>query len=770
MKTLLRITILIMGFSGIVAQMLLLRELLIVFSGNELSIGIILANWLILEAFGCFFLGKKAETVKNKIATFAGITILLSLSLPIAVYLTRILKVIMGISIGESIGFTTMLYSSFLILLPTSILHGALFPFCCKLYSDLFARDATSIGKVYVYETLGTIIGGILWTYLFISYLHAFQIAIALSILNFILLIALLAYYWKPDIFQRTVTYISVLLLIFSVSLFLTGGVDKLQQLSIKAQWKGHNIIHYQNSIYGNICVVKSEGQYIFFSDGIPNIIVPIPDIWFVEKFVNLPLLAHPDPKRLLILSGGAGGVIDEILKHPSVELIEYAELDPLFLELIRKYTTPLTESELTNEKVRVRQIDGRLFLKTTPDKYDLILVGLSNPSDIQTNRFFTKEFFFLAEKRLNKEGIIVIGLPSSLSYINDELKNLNGSIYHTLKDVFTYVRVFPGDGMNLFLASNSEEITLFDSKRLINRINEREIKVEVPIARHIEEQLHPGWQDWFSMFIEGSSNKINHDFKPLGVFYSISHWNALHAPYLKDFFRYFEKMNLTLFFVLFIFFVVLSQLLKTFKKRFFGSGIPFTIMTTGIAGMIFDLGLIFTFQSIYGYVFFWIGLLVTSFMVGLAIGGMLMTSLLTRITKHRRLFIKVDLMIICFSLLLPSIFFVLNPYLDSPGSFFLLKILFLTLSLISGFLIGAQFPLANKLYLEYNKNISKTAGTLYAADLIGGWIGGVFGGVILLPVMGLFGSFIIIVLLKLWSFIIFNQSYTTLLPKVRGG
>jgi spermidine synthase len=70
MKNCLGIAILTMGFSGLVAQMLLLRELLVVFSGNEFSIGIILANWLILEAFGSFFLGKRAEKTKNKIETF----------------------------------------------------------------------------------------------------------------------------------------------------------------------------------------------------------------------------------------------------------------------------------------------------------------------------------------------------------------------------------------------------------------------------------------------------------------------------------------------------------------------------------------------------------------------------------------------------------------------------------------------------------------------------------------------------------------------------
>jgi spermidine synthase len=124
--------------------------------------------------------------------------------------------------------------------------------------------------------------------------------------------------------------------------------------------------------------VIENEGQYIFFQDGIPNIITPIPDIPYVEEFVHLPLLAHPEPKKLLILSGGAGGVINEALKHPSIETIEYAELDPLIIDLIRKFPTPLTESELNDRRVKIKQMDGRLLLKTTHNKYDLILIGIN--------------------------------------------------------------------------------------------------------------------------------------------------------------------------------------------------------------------------------------------------------------------------------------------------------------------------------------------------------------------------------------------------------
>ena len=84
-------SLLVMGFSGIVAQILCLREFLVIFSGNELSIGIILANWLILEAFGAFFLGKRAERIKQKLEAFVSIQLIFSISLPCMYSSTRIL-------------------------------------------------------------------------------------------------------------------------------------------------------------------------------------------------------------------------------------------------------------------------------------------------------------------------------------------------------------------------------------------------------------------------------------------------------------------------------------------------------------------------------------------------------------------------------------------------------------------------------------------------------------------------------------------------------
>jgi len=755
MKQRVQIAIIVMGFSGLIAEILLLRELLIVFSGNELSIGIILANWLILEALGCFYPGQMIEKSKHKLEAFTVITILFSFSLLVSVFLTRILKSILGISLGESIGFIQMFYSSALILLPVSILHGALFTYSCRIFSMHSAQDASSTGRVYVYETVGTIIGGIVCTFILVPYLNSVQAVIGLALLNFIICFSLLVANRNTGLYQKTIAAILSALIFFSGYILLTSQADNLHQNSIRAQWKSHNVVHYQNSQYGNICVVENQGQYLFFQDGLPTIITPIPDIISVEEFVHLPLLAHPAPKKILILSGGAGGVINEALKHPSISTIAYAELDPLLLHLIRKFPTPLTESELKDERIRIKHIDGRLMLKTTPSEYDLVFIGITEPSNLQANRYFTKEFFSLVKEKLNEDGILVLGAPGSMSFINDELRNLNSTVFYTLKTVFTNVKVIPGDGRNLFLSSDSQDVSTINLMLIIERLTERNITANVMVPWHIEKKLHDGWDDWFLNFIEGGSREINYDFKPLGMFYSLTYWNSLYSPSFGLIFKELERVNLKYIILMLIVLLIVHFLFRSLSKAARRTGVPFSIITTGFAGMIFSLIIIFSFQSIYGYVFSWIGLLIASFMSGAAAGAMIITVLLVKIKNGLRFYKKIEIALICFSVVLPFIFFAVNTYLVSQSAFFLFRILFLIVSFISGLLIGSQFPLANKLYLRKSTGLSRTAGLLYSSDLIGGWLGGIVGAVVLLPVLGLGGTCITVALLKVVSFII---------------
>jgi spermidine synthase len=152
--------------------------------------------------------------------------------------------------------------------------------------------------------------------------------------------------------------------------------------------------------------------------------------------------------------------------------------------------------------------------------------------------------------------------------------------------------------------------------------------------------------------------------------------------------------------------------------------------------------------------------------MAGAACGAFLLTIAMDRIKDCFKAFARIELAIICFSIGCLLIVIIPNANLGGPDAFFLFRPLFLALSFISGFLIGSQFPLANKLYLKDDTSLTKTAGALYSADLLGGWFGGVLGAVVLLPVLGLVGTCITVGLLKLTSFIVIN---TQPRPYLRG-
>ncbi|MFA5145066.1 MAG: spermine synthase [Candidatus Omnitrophota bacterium] len=731
------LTVLVIGLSGIVVQVLLLRELLVSFYGNELTLGIILANWILAEASGVFISGKFIERVKNKANVFIILQVLFSILLPVSIYLSRTFKSLIGIPFGEGVGLYTIFYASFLIILPVGFCHGALFSSLCKICSIKIKDLAGAIGKVYAWETIGTICGGIILTYLFIPYLNSFQIVFILSVIN----LAACLFFFKDT--AKVLKYI-VLVLIFTASIFsLQGGIKYLNKLSINKQWKQQEILDYRNSNYGNIVVTKREGQYTFFYNGIPVITTPYPDKQFVQEFGNLPLLFSKSPKEVLVISAGAGGLINEILKHP-VKKIDYAELDPLLIEMLRQYPSELTQKELTDPRVNIMNLDGRFFVKNTPNKYDVILIGLSKPSDLSANRLFTREFFFLAKERLNPDGIVALTLPGSLTYLSRELKDINACVLNGLKDSYAYVRVIPGD-YNMFLASNSRDILEITPDIITRKIERKNIRTDILVPAYINFRLNKAWSDWFQRSLTGATEKVNQDLRPFAVFQMLILWNKQFSPGLAYIFGMLGNLN-TGFLAVLILGITLILFCIFCRKRSTSPAIVYSIATTGLFGMLANLVLIFSFQVFYGYLYYMIGILISIFMAGIALGSIFMTTALKRIKDGLRLFIELEAGIIVFSCIMAV---TLTRFMWSARH---IPLIFATLLFISGLFLGLEFPLASRIYPGRKEEAGNTVGVLYSADLIGGWVAGVLGSIILLPVLGLFNTCLVIIMFKLSS------------------
>ncbi|MCX7661407.1 MAG: hypothetical protein N2Z79_01825, partial [Candidatus Omnitrophica bacterium] len=366
----------------------------------------------------------------------------IALYLPLSIFFIRNIKALLGVTAGEGLGILPIFLSSFFIVSPLSIFDGAEFPFGCRLLQQKNIWRATS--KVYILEAAGFILAGPVFTFLILKGFNSFLIAFYLGVLN------LLSAFLLLKIKKVIPVYILLAILFLGLLILHPFLADKLHFLSLRKQWNNQNVLAYQNSLYANLVAIKTQEQITFYSDGIPIITTPHPDTTFIEDISHFSLLNHPEPKRVLILSGGAGGIIREVLKHP-VEKVIYTELDPKIIDLVLRFPTELTEKELKNPRLEIKYIDGRRFLKTALDKFDVIILNLSLPTTLQLNRFYTREFFQQIKLHLTEKGIFIFSLPGSLSYLSKEIINLNSIILETLKDIF-YVRVIPGDH-NLYLA-----------------------------------------------------------------------------------------------------------------------------------------------------------------------------------------------------------------------------------------------------------------------------------------------------------------------------
>jgi len=536
-------TVIVIGLSGIIAQVLILRELLVTFFGNELTLGIILANWLILEALGVFVIGKFIERIKNKIVLFIALELIFAVTMPVSVYLSRTFKSILSIPFGEGIGMSAVFSGSFLIILTLGFCHGGLFSAGCKIYSASERKSASVIGNVYTLETIGTVIGGLILTFLFIPRLNSFQIVFIVSLINLIICLFFL------KLIQNRKLRLSVLALtVFSILPFLIVTPGYLQRSSINIQYNPGRVLDYRNSVYGNVVVTENELQHTFFYNGIPVISTPYPDITFVEEFGNLPLLFHPHPRDILVISGGAGGLIYEILKHP-VKKIDYAELDPLIIEMLRRYPSPLTAQELADPRVNVINTDGRFFLKHTFNKYDVVIVGISKPADLTSNRLFTEEFFNIVKERLKAGGILGIWLPGSLTYITSTVRDVNFSVINALKKSYVHQRIIPGD-YNIILASDSSGILDVTPELLIQRITRDNVKTKILNKPYLDYRLDKRWLEWFSQSTLGATAKINKDFSPFALFLMLVLWNQQFSPKSAYILEAFSNLNLTVIFV----------------------------------------------------------------------------------------------------------------------------------------------------------------------------------------------------------------------------
>ena len=701
----------LIGAAAVTSQILLVREIVNLFSGNELLYGLTIFLWLILYSAGSGLLGRLGHKIKNRLFAFIFLQSTIILLLPIEIFLARIAKDIFGIPFGMLVDLWTSAFIIFMLLAPITLILGFQFALGSLLLTDFLRKDAAQIIQVYIFESVGSILGGLILAYILIFFLNAFQIAAilaALISLSFALLGRTLS--------RKNILFFGSALLLLALTIFVSAPY--LDHYSTQKSLKDYRLIEAADSPYGRIIISEYQGSYNFYENG--GLLFATADELDNEETAHLSLLLHPDPRNILLIGGAVTGITQEILKYP-IQGLDCVELDYKLIELAKKIVR-------IDPAVNILTVDGVKYVSETDKKYDIILINLPDPTTALINRFYTLEFFKMCKEKLVKGGILTFNLETSGSYLGRELKLLNRSIYKTVARAFKYTSVIPGN-YNYFFASDSE---LNDVRaELLKRWEKRNIRTNFFRSDSLYFILWPDKVGYVREAVKyDDATPLNTEFNPISYFYGLLIWASYFYSPLKDIFYALLNVKFPALLLILTAIVISIKLISLKIRRLI---LPAIISLLGFAGMCVQIIIIYAFQSLYGYVYQTIGLLTTLFMAGLAAGSFLVYANYPKFQNPLK-----NLKDVIWLLLLNiAMIFMLLKSFPLPLASFLVALP-----------IGAAFPLAVKIHEKYRSEIGSLAGILYGSDLLGGALAAIVTTIVFIPLFGILNTFLVAMLL----------------------
>ena len=739
----------LIGSYAIVVQIIFIREFMVVFFGNELCLGIILACWLIGIALGAALGGRLSKKAGVSSCTFSVYLIIISLLPLIQICCIRLIRTLLNIPPGEYINLLSLIFSTFILIGPFSFMVGIIFPTGCKLLGLHEDNKAQSIGRLYIAEALGSLLGGIILTFFLIHSHSPYEIVSLASLL--ILFMSFLFFLAEKRRKDKIFAFFSLLLLLLNLYLIFSGNGSNLDNLLVRMRWNSYqNHLEMSlslNSRYQNIVLALGNEQYSLFGNG--QYIGSFPDPYHSAAFTHSILSQHPDPRTILLIGGGTTGIIREILKY-TVKHIHYVELDPKLVEATFPFLSNQDKTALNDERVKVFYTDGRHFVKTTNDTYDMVILNIPDPSTANLNRFYTLEFFKEVQDKLNDDGVLVTGISSSVNYLASEVGIYTSSLYHTLKLVFPFIVITPGTE-NYFFVTSKPNVISSDSEVLAQRFSNRNIHSEYFTPFQFA-ALYP--QERVELLRraleEKRTNQINTDSLPITYFYNLVLWDIISGKRGEK--TFFQDIDVTLrrvviaLLILFLLRMVYVLIRKDRLVNHLKFNGLLAIATTGFAGMAMEIILLFAYQNIYGYLYYKVGLIVALFMLGLSLGGWLMTRLIAgRERNWIKILASLEFILVLYCLSLP---FILSTFSAQASLNLNLEYLFMVLVVGAGWLTGLQFPLVSKILIKRD-DIGSVAGWVDSFDHLGACCGALLTGTILVPLLGTLQSCLITAVLN---------------------
>jgi spermidine synthase len=727
------IHVLSLGFCALCAQSIFIRELMALFTGTELVIGILLAGWLLSVGFGGLVGGRVVKGVgRGELFRFTIMAFIVSLLLPATAVGIRFGRGWIVSVPGVLPPFAPAILLSFAAMAPFGFLYGTLY----NSASRLWKREGgiqSGVTRVYIWEAAGSLAGAVAFSFILLTLFSQLEA-------SFVIAFVVIGLFAVASGDGRPIALRSACLLAIGIAFLIIA--PRLDRVSIEAVYPGYRVERFLSSRYGEIVAASREEVVSYFSGGGRLFSVPEPER--AEEVVHLPLLLHPEPKRLLLIGGSLGGGWEEAIKHPSIESIDCLELDGELLRLALE--TTVTDSSMqsrigstwsidvgSGRTVRFIEGDGRFFLSTRRQRYDVIILNAPPPINLQWNRYYTREFFELARASLNPGGLFGFGHPSSENFISDEQAVVLRSLEITIESVFGEVTILPGSTVHFIAGDTPTDPEMIVPRLEAGGVETRYISRDFLPYRFSKERI-----DFLRAALDRADGAArNTDMRPVLPMQELVLEGRRSGSRLMTVFTALISSS-----PLIVVGVLVTAIVVLFIAARAGAAARLSVWAVGFGSFLLQLLVLLIYQSFTGILYHAIVMMTALFMAGASVGAYVSNRRGWTAGRALRL---MHLLFIVLALSLIAWTFVLGGGGVPQGA---AHAVFLFCAFCGGGLTGMYYPVVVRTALPDNGRA--VPATFYAWDLFGACVGGFVGGAVLFPALGVHGTALFVVFVHL--------------------
>ncbi len=718
------------GLAAGLGQVVVLRELMVLAGGNELSLGLGLGGWLLWAAAGSF----TSSCLFNRPFRAALPLFLVGAGGGASLILARAAPSLLGLHLGVVPSWGQILTVSLIVLGPLGWADGAAFPLILAAGGQSRVTSPRLLAWLYGVEALGHTAAAALFALVLVKWLNPVAVVSGAALLG-----ALVALKTASGRSRR-------LMLVWAAALIIACLLSKPADHSLRlCQWRGRDLAGFAESPYAQLVATRGQGQVDFFASGLW--LFSQPNRERLERSAVLPLLARPEARRVLFIGGAAEGVAAEAARRGKPDEVLAVELDPWLVD----FAARLLPEQTPPPGLSIKIGDGRVFLKKTDQRFDLIVLETPPPVTMQMNRFYSREGFAAMAKALRPAGVAALSLPGAESLIGPLQARWLGSILAAARTSFSEVAVMSGPELRLFLSN----APLPEEPRMWQERLARRAWSDLTAVRPdtLEWEMNPLRLALLRAMIQQAGPQApNSDLRPRALILDPQLWGAQLGgrSSLAESLAGLKPGHLwwPLLIAAGLFFAAAT------RPRFGPLGLFLGVFTTGLTSMALSVLLLLAFQTLFGAVYVGLAVLLAGFMFGLAAAAVMIAWDLWPLKPGTMsLMILTGLLILACLATWALVALLLASKAGSLGALALVAA-----AVLDGGLTGAYFGSAGRVRLTSMRAgtdsppappLAREGGKLYGLDLIGGLAGAILP-MILVPTVGLGAALMILSLVNL--------------------